>query len=334
MAEYAVNTVNLRHCAQQISSLRSELESVAVRLGAMQLGSVLRIRATTALLGQLSDCKVAVVHHSQNIASLANGLTDIADLYERYERALSEPTTAPQAEIGDSLAPGNGVSGAPDWLRDILDVVGEGSPIFGLGAAIADMTGGTAADVSEGIGGLFDVIGESLDAVFASDGSVKADWVSQLFGFGKTDIDSLSDSVDDFLDDFNFGQQSSTAGKASVICQWAGTVMTFITSGFENYEEHGGFNAAFWGETVLEGAVDVGVSAGVGILVAAALPATAPAIVAGIITGGVVLAANAACEAIFDRDIAECVSDAVGAVGNAVVSGVNAVCDWIGGWFD
>ncbi len=342
MADFAVNTDQLRLYSEQIASFRSEMDSVAVRLGAMQLGSILRIRATTALIGQIGDCKIAVAHHSQNISALATGLSEVADLYDRYERALTEPKTEAQSNHGptDGTADGR----IPEWIRETAGIIGEDCPVIGLGSAVLNIINGTVHDAVEGIGGAIESIGDGIDAIFAADGTISADWASDLFGLNASGIGGFSDALDDWMDGFNFGGQTTTAGRVSTVCNWAGAIFSFVAGGIENYGEHGEMNLRFWGETAVEGVVDFGLSAAAGIAVAAALPAATPAIIVGAVGAGVVWAANAVCEAITGEDIAEhignFVCDAAESIGNAIgeaaeatVSAINSVCDWVGGWF-
>lgn len=148
MAEFVVNTVQLNSCANQISGLQRELDSVAMRLAGMQLGSVLQMRASATLIARVGDCKWAAVHQSDNLGKLARGLEDVAGMYDRCETNLSEPKTQAQAEAQAAAAEadGNILSDIADWFQNIpgvlTDLLGEVTDIFidGAGDVITIIT--------------------------------------------------------------------------------------------------------------------------------------------------------------------------------------------------
>lgn len=367
MAEYAVNTNQLRSNADRIAALQRELDSVAVRLGAMQLGSVLQIRASTALIGRVGDCKWAAAHQSDDLGRLARGLDDIALLYDNVEKNLAAPKTQAQADAEASSSSGDGESwwdkfwdGAGAVGSWALDIFGEGcgpvsilSGLFGLGSG--DFAGAIKDFFSGGANILFGV-GQMTE------GATAGEWFDNLLGLTASNIDDWDDAVDDWINKHNFGKQTTTAGKAGVICQWAGYALSFLCSGVENYGEFDGDmgNARFWGETVIEGSVDIGLGIGAGIAAAAICPATWPAIAVGAVGVGAVWVANGVCEWItggrdigevvsdfvcdgveaaveFAQDVGEAASDFFHDAGEAISDGVEAawdgVCDWVGSWW-
>ena len=134
MTDFVVNTNQLRNCAGRISDMQKELDSVAVRLGAMQLGSIIQIKASTALIGAVSDCKWAAAHQSDDLGRLARGMQEIADLYENNENHLSEPKTKSVIEKAQEEEDGNILADVADWFCEIpgvlVDFVGEVTDVF------------------------------------------------------------------------------------------------------------------------------------------------------------------------------------------------------------
>lgn len=352
MAEYAVNTDQLRSNADRIAALQRELDSVAVRLGAMQLGSVLQIKASTALIGRVGACKWAAAAQSDDLGRLARGLDDIARLYDETENNLADPKT--QAQTREHGGGGTEIPEQSVWddiwggFKDIWGVVGEGAGplavlhgLFGWGDDWAD-------DGSSIFGGIANMIFAGIEV---ADDAGPAEWAKALFGLNpsSTPINTWDDAVDDWLGKVTWADD--IGHNAGVVCQWIGYGLSFISSGIDNYSEFDGdmANARFWGETVLEGVVDVGLGIGAGIAAAALLPTTWPAVVIGAAGAGVVWVANNVCEWITGGDdigevVANAVCDGVEAtvefvqdVGEAVADGVEAawdgVCDWVDSWW-
>lgn len=190
MAEYVVKTNQLRSCASQLSGLQNQLDSVAFRLGAMQLGSVLRINASSALIGRVGDCKWAASNQSDNLGKLARAMEDIAELYERCERELSEPQTAEQAaqsnatsgyedphwlEVLEGWFPwlSGGISTGLDWLLDSA---------CGIGRAIVDGVGNVVNWIGAGIGSF-------IDNYLEFDGQLTGEAIFEFLG--QTVVDGL-----------------------------------------------------------------------------------------------------------------------------------------------
>lgn len=361
MAEFVVNTSQMKSYANQISALQRDLDAVAVKLGAMQLGSVLRIKASTALVGKIADCKWAAAHQSDNLGRLARGLEDIAELYENCEKNLADPKTQAQAEAqaqAQAQAQGNASEKGYEFKwPNIIEWLGKKSVPFSLISALSGFMKGDAKGIVSGLKNLTYAIGNGTKAIFNPAGGVNADWASKLFGFAGHGVGGLKDSWQKTWEGLRLSKQTNWVGKTATVCKWAGYALTFVADGIDNYNEFDGdMGARFWGETIVEGAVDVGLSIGAGVLIAAALPASAPAIVVGAAAAGVVWAANEACEWITGgRDIAEVIGDAVcdGAewvgrtaqnigeaareAGKNIAEGAknawNSTCKWVGGLF-
>lgn len=366
MAEYAVNTNQLRSNADKIAALQRELDSVAVRLGAMQLGSVLQIRASTALIGRVGDCKWAAAHQSDDLGRLARGLDSIAQLYDSTENNLKNPKTEEEARIQAANTPDNVLEYAAQSFKvtDLINWAGRKAMPFSVISAFISLGQGGDKAIPNFIKNLSYAVGTTSKAVteygkggwgaglkefFGLSGNTSSGWSGGKWtGFG-TSWDKFKSSIDP--------RGKTTAGKVGVFAKWTGYIMTGVTNVIDNVAEFGGdLSGRFFAETAIETGVDIGLSIAAGVAVAAALPATAPAIVVGAVGAGVVWAANEVCEYIFDgRDIGECVSDlicdtgerigeavgdAVENIGNAardagrsIANAVGSACEWVGGLF-
>lgn len=125
MAEYGVSPAQLRSCASQLRNVRREMNNVAFKLGAMQLGSAIQIKASTFLIGKVADCKWAVGNQADNWNDLLNGLDEIAEIYDRTENELKEPKTQAQADAQNDQNGDNWMDQIPQWLADyIMPVIG------------------------------------------------------------------------------------------------------------------------------------------------------------------------------------------------------------------
>ena len=361
MAEFAVNTTQLKNCSAQISALQRELGGVASRLGALQLNSVLRVRASAALVNRITDCRWAVEHQSGDLSSLARSLDEIAGLYNTYETRLTDPRTEAQPQPQGSAEGGSSSGGTdegnfPDWFKTVLELMGvageECGPLLTL-VGLLGLFDGTAEGYADGskniFAGLSNIFYEGF--TFASDGAIQVKW-ADMFGFGPNGIGKFDwdAAFDDWLMKNKFGGKNTWTQNVGVACKWASYALSFVASGVQNYDEFDGDmgNARFWGETLIQGGVDIGLGALAGIAAAALLPATWPAIAVGAVGAGVVWAANGVCEWITGESIGEhvadflcdgteAIADFAQNVGDAVADGVetawNNVCDWVDGWW-
>ena len=352
MTEFVIDINQLGTCASQISALRHELDAVAVKLGAMQLGSVLQIRASTALIGRVADCKWAVANQSGDLRNLANGLNDIAELYGACEKNLTDPKTQEQAEQNNTQDPEyNFWQEWKDIFADLLGVAGEEAGPFLILAGLFDIFGGTGEDISDGAKNILSGISHFLNSglEFVAGGEIQVKWMD-MFGLTETGIADWSAAADDFWNKNLLNSSSSVTENAAVVCKWASYALSFIASGFQNYDEFEGdmSNLRFWGETAIQGAVDIGLGALAGVVAAALLPATWPAIAVGAIGAGVVWVANEVCEWITGENIGEHVADFlcdgvewISSVGQDVCESIsdgvetawNGVCDWVDSWW-
>ena len=98
MAEYKVDTTQIRNYASQISGLQSNLNRIAAKLTGLQIGRSIQARATLQFNLQIADCKWAAINQLQDLGNLARGLEAVAGLYEKYEKELSQPKTQAQAD--------------------------------------------------------------------------------------------------------------------------------------------------------------------------------------------------------------------------------------------
>ncbi len=333
MAEFVVNTDQLRSNADRIAALQRELDSGAVRLGAMQRGSVLQIKASTALIARVGDCKWAAVHQSDNLGRLARGLDDIALIYDNTEKNLTEPKTQSEATAeaggsgsgaGSGTAEGN--SNILETIAELLEVVGENCPPIGLLAAVARCCEGDAVGYTNALKNLVSAVGNAADGLFCQSG-VPA-WKG-LLGLYDDGAASIGDAAQKFLDDMSIGKQANAAGKVATICKWAGYALTVVSEGFENYEENG-LSLRFVAETTIESGVSIGLSIGAGILAAAALGPTAPAILVGAVGAGAVWVVDSVVEWATGQDIGEWVSDGICGAVEWVGDGIQAAGEWVG----
>ena len=102
MATYAVDTRQLRVCAEQMQGLQRELDSVALRLTGFQLGSTLQMRGSVVLMARVGDCKWAAISQSDDLGRMSQGLGEVIEFFEECERKLTEPQTQAQAQAREA----------------------------------------------------------------------------------------------------------------------------------------------------------------------------------------------------------------------------------------
>lgn len=165
MATYAVDTMQLRACAEQLGSFQRELDSVAMRLTGFQMGSTLQMRGSTVLMAQIGDCKWATISRSEDLGRMSRGLADVSDLYERYERELTEPRTQAQAErtpVDEDL-----LAELMEYFP-ILEAIGFGIESLGrLVWELGDVFSNVVGYVMSGIESILDNVEEFSDNLFS-----------------------------------------------------------------------------------------------------------------------------------------------------------------------
>lgn len=212
-----------------------------------------------------------------------------------------------------------------DWVKNLLS----------SGKFLSKVIGGGASAVSKG--------GDIISWLQELTGFSKPIKSLNTTGFGDTWWKSFSKQ---FTSDLNFSGAKTTAEKVKVGAKWAGHVLTFLTNGYENYQEadSGGISAGrAVAETVLETGVDIGLAAlstATVSGVAAALGFVgAPAVAIGAGAAMAVWAANGVCKWICHDDkmdigevIADGVCDGIEWTAKKVSDGVKTawknVCSW------
>lgn len=271
-------------------------------------------------------------------------LREIAELYRVAEQQILDNLAGVTSGIGSGASSGasavqvpdtsghsnNGGGGAHnnEWLDFVFDLVGE-TGLIGSGAGlikqIFDEDGFFSA---KGVKALSSLVGDAVDVVdnknlfckWAKGSAGIGDLLESNGGIGGIFKTTLKDQ---FTTDLGFGENalSTTAKQAKVAAKWAGIIATVAGEGFDNYDEFGGFTGRMVGETVIESAAEIGLTAvataGVTAALAAAGIVGAPAVAVGAGAVLVVAGGNAICKwatgEIFGpdgaRDIGECFSD-------------------------
>lgn len=329
MAEYTVNTDGLRRIADTVGGLQRDLDAVAMKLGAMQLGSILQIKASTAMIAQINDCRRAASNQSDDMGKLARGLDELAQLYDTYENNLKEPKTQAEADEQGIGKEEESKSPFPDW-KEVIKWLSKKSVPFSLIATWNGFGKGGWGGFVDGTKNLLYAIGNTASSLFGK--GTGSENLLKFLGLNKNGVGGLGESWNKWLSGMKIGENATLAEKTAVVCKWAGYAMSFVGEAVDNAEEFGDNfykDGRFWGETVIEGATDVALGIGAGILVAAALPASAPAIVVGAAGAAVVWAGNALVEGLTGQDIDEWVSDLVYGDGK-----VAEVKEWVGDKLD
>lgn len=175
-------------------------------------------------------------------------------------------------------------------------------------------------------GGLLDDLIEG--GYLAVNAGAKAGWKDVFWASMNKEFDSLK---------FQTGKTSHNI-KAGV--KWGGYVLAAITNLIGNYDEFGGntsafSNAAFWEESALETAIDIGVGVLAGAGAAALLGASAPAVVVGAAGVAAVWAVDWATKKITgsfgeEKRFTEWASDTILDTAEAVVNKGKEFVKWAG----
>lgn len=325
MAEFKVDTAQLRAQAEEIRSLQSGINEVAVKLSGMQLGSVIQIKASTALMGKVTKCKWAAVSNAYDLGRLATGLDNAAELYDNTEKKLSEPTTMEEAQKKEQQD-----SAGFDW-KNLAKIFGDMSPIANLVTAVAygvdAKNGGGASSAISLLKSVVKAAG-SIGKV-AKDGT-EVGWASELLGLKAANAGMGETSFKAFLDkgfgDYKISGSNTIGSNIKAVAKWAGVALTLAGNAVSNYDEFGGdlSNGRFWEETVVETGIDIVKGIAISAAISACIGA-APAAAVAVLAGGVAVAADWVCEKVTKKKVTELVSDTAIDIAHGVRDGVSAL---------
>jgi len=224
-----------------------------------------------------------------------------------------------------------------DGIADMISGFDKGSTktdmykaLLGGGAKFVESFGDLAAAAYDTKA--FDVK-ENFMGDWEKGGALKKIGIDDITTATKGDI--FEHYLDDFVDGFNFSKATNVGEKIKVGTQWAGVAFSVAGNAVENLEEFGTVaSGRFWGETVIETAVDVGLGVITGAAATVVLGASAPAVAVGAATIGITWVVNKASEAItgkgVDEFFADVVMDGVEKVADVGKSAFNGIKDAIG----
>ncbi len=366
----------LDRIAKQLNTVGSDLEAAMSILSGINPtqanGAYLRLNGANVSLksvgGTVSAYNVtqAVLNYRSAISRLSDHSRDLSrsvhntsgsfqKLEGRTGRNLETGSQAPSASA-DVSEPTKSLFG---W-SELWKFVGEGGIVGSLISTIGQqITGGTTPtpkrvlQVLKGATKTGERIAKGLS-------ETSFDW-KRLVGFNVAiNADTPSNYILALKEEslkYSFGNAKNTAGKTAVACKWAGSILTVLTVGYDNWTSEGDKDNSLGrkiGETAIESTVKIGggmlISAGVTAGLAALGVVGAPAIAVGAATVGISLILNKVSEAITGKDIAENVSDFVfdvlpeigknignaldsagKAIGNAIDSAGKAISGWWNG---
>lgn len=309
MAEFKVDTDMLRGQASEIRALQDSLNEVALKLTGMQLGSIIRIKASTALIGKVSACKWEAICQAGNLENLAGGLDNIADTYDTTEKKLTEPKTEEQAAAESER----------EIWEYLIKIFGKATPVTQIISMLYYWFGGDGGvkDYLKGLKSLISATGDVGKLVL--DNEPAAEWAKTLTGW--KDMAGQSEIMK-----YSWAAADTVGKKFKVITKWAGVLLTAGVTAVGNYQEFDGdlSNSRFWEETVLETGIELGkgmmASAAVSTALAAAF-GTAPVLVVAAGAGLITVVADWACEQLFEKNATESLSDWILDEIHGIVSG-------------
>lgn len=321
MADYKVDTNQIRSYATQLRDVQSQMDAISVKLGAMQLGSMIQIKASTTLLFKVNDCRMAVHNQATNLQKMAKGIEEIAQIYDDCETALTEPKTQEQAESESSES----------FFEKLLEALEDRTADFAVPGALISMimnfSDWNLDDAIDGVKSLLKAISGTAKSISTSDGKVKINWGAL---FGTEEKSALKNFGDQFRDEMGKYTDSAKNGKVSVVTTWVSLALSAVESGISNYEEFDGdiTNSRFWSETVSETIVGTLTKTAVKAGVAVALTAvfgSAPALAIAGVSVAVLWASDAICEKIFGKKLTETISDFILDTGERAIGAVKAL---------
>lgn len=332
-------TTNIYRCEKELESIRSAVAKVKRNCAVTGNNGVQLTRAMDTVMKALENEK-------KGADSMRTALTDIVEIYKKYEQKIIDNTDQITFEEGkaggktDKLNPASS-DGAEtssdsserwkyswsDFWKDLIKAIGSVGIAGNLIAAVSSwLTGnGSFADLITVCKYIAKAVGSGAAAV--SEGGAWAAWSDSIVGATATETGAKS-----FGKAFSEAWEKQfptdmTKGSSAVktVAKWAGYVLTVVQNAYENVQEYAKDGISVGraiSETIIESAVDIGVgaaaSAGVTAVLTAIGVAAPPALVVGI--GAVILTtgANAICKwATNGRDLGEVAADFVCNMGEA-----------------
>ena len=300
----------------------------------------------TMLIKSLNDILTEMENERSLYGTIGRVLEQNVSCYRTYEENMAkcEKTSVSWGNnvksYGEADADSNSDKISYWTWADFWKLIGNAGMIGGTVSAIGNViTGGTdAKNILKSLKFVNSVVGGGAKAVQSGTLTQWQTWVGLQKGinFDKLSSTSFSNVFKEswnkqFIDDlgFNFDGTQTTADKVKVGTKWAGHIISLATNALDNYEEFQwqGVEVAVRGttETVIETAVDIGISAAATAAVSAGLVALgfvgAPALVVGAGAALVTWAANGICKWVTGgKDIGEVAADFVCDVGEGAIN--------------
>lgn len=296
----------------------------------------------------VQNYRIAVARLSSHSHALAAGVRSVSSAFRKAENTAGRKAKAGSTgEAAPKTTGGNGESGRtgfdwsafmPEW-SDAAKVAGEFG-VIGTGvAAIIELVSSwnTGAKPAKMVLSLLKSLVKGTEKIAKGVSNNGIDW----FGLAKVNPDKVPKTFGEAWSDswgkYKVGDKATTAGKISAVAKWAGSILTVLSTGYENFTdttENNSFERKV-AETIGESAVKIVGGALIGSAVALL---GGPAIVTGLITVGVTWGINSLSEAWTGKNAAEFISDACldfgESIGSAIGDAVNTAKKKISGWWE
>lgn len=360
MAEFHVKIRELEAAAETFEKLAPLLAQMESEVSSVKRGLSFQIRQRQRIEARLTKVSQRLSSQNGAMRRLAAAGKESAKLYQASEDKLVgmperiyESVSSPLVVAG--LVDGGDARGdKPKNLWDYLTEPGNFWKAIGEIGVLGKTASTVGKLISEGWkeDSLLDIAKSAVSIggkVASAVGKAQAakgtsvDWADLLLGAGKSKgAQTFAESFKDQIDKLNFGKAKNVAEGLGVGAKWAGYALTYVGRGLKNADQYTG--AEFWGRTVAEGTIDIGLSVGTtaGLTAVTSAIATAagvacpPALVIGVASAVVVAGGNALCKWATseflgkEMDIAQAATEGAIWLGGKAVDGAKAAADWVG----
>lgn len=290
----------------------------------------------------VQNYRIAVARLSSHSHALAAGVRSVSSAFRGVENKAGRKAKA--GNTGEAAPTSEGKSSfdwsafIPGW-SDAAKVAGE-LGVIGTGvAAIIELVSSwnTGAKPAKMVLSLLKSLAKGTEKIAKGVSNNGIDWV----GLAKVNPDKVPKTFGEAWSDswgkYKIGDKATTAGKIGAVAKWAGSILTVLSTGYENFTdttENNSFERKV-AETIGESTVKIVGGALIGSAVALL---GGPAIVTGLITVGVTWGINSLSEAWTGKNAAEFISDACldfgESIGSAIGDAVNTAKKKISGWWE
>lgn len=312
MSEFKIKPQRARSAAQDMNSIARQMKNLEEQIRNIQRGLSFEVSQKQRIRQRLKTAGDDAAAQYRGLYNSVSVLDSVISTYEATEIRLAGASV--DSSMGRNEIAWSGVVEADPILNYLTIRTGPCDKVLDMIYKSVIAAAGPFGTIVDAFKNGFDGnSGNAIKDLIELAGSYVEN--SDKSGIKWGDLFGIKDSFKGAMGKYN---DFSTVQKGfSTVCNWAAAI---VSSGFENYEEHGNFGERFWEETAMESLLEIGkdiLILGGTVTAFAAAGISASALAGGIVVAAVTVAVDWGLDSIVSW-----------ATGGTQTSWTEAVSDW------